>query len=47
LSFADAHAEHWRRLENTSVTAKFPYSALHIPVDRDFTRIQAAYASNY
>jgi prepilin-type N-terminal cleavage/methylation domain-containing protein len=47
LSFADAHAEHWRWLENTTVAAKFPYGVLHTPVDRDFIRVQAAYASNY
>ena len=47
LSFADAHAEHWRWLETTTVTAKFPYGVLHAPIDRDFVRVQAAYASNY
>jgi len=45
LSFADAHAEHWRWLETTTLTAKFPYGAVKSPVDRDFDRVAAAYAS--
>ena len=45
LSFADAHAEHWRWLESTTPTAKFPYGAVKTPVDRDFDRVAAAYAS--
>jgi prepilin-type N-terminal cleavage/methylation domain-containing protein len=45
LSFADNHAEHWRWLEATTVTAKFPYGAIHKPTDRDFERVRAAYAS--
>ena len=45
LSFADAHAEHWRWLEETTVVAKFPYGAVNSPVDRDFDRVRAAYAS--
>jgi hypothetical protein len=45
LSFADAHAEHWRWLEATTVNAKFPYGALTTPVDRDFDRVHGAYAS--
>lgn len=47
LSFADTHAEHWRWLEATTVAAKFPYGALHTPVDRDFDRVREAYASKY
>jgi prepilin-type N-terminal cleavage/methylation domain-containing protein len=46
LSFADAHAEHWRWLESTTITAKFPYGAVKSPIDRDFERIVAAYASD-
>jgi len=45
LSFADAHAEHWRWLEATTVNAKFPYGAINTPVDRDFDRVHRAYAS--
>jgi len=45
LSFADGHAEHWRWLESTTITAKFPYGVLHKPVDRDFDRVHDAYAS--
>jgi prepilin-type N-terminal cleavage/methylation domain-containing protein len=46
LSFADAHAEHWRWLETTTVIARFPYGAVNFPVDRDFDRVAAAYASD-
>ena len=46
LSFADAHAEHWRWLEATTILAKFPYGSLNTPVDRDFDRVHRAYASN-
>jgi len=46
LSFADAHAEHWRWLESTTLTAKFPFGAVSSPVDRDFDRVLAAYASD-
>jgi hypothetical protein len=46
LSFADAHAEHWRWLESTTVAAVFPYGAISQPVDRDFDRVHRAYASN-
>ena len=45
LSFADAHAEHWRWLEPTTPAARFPYGAVRSPVDRDFDRVAAAYAS--
>ncbi len=45
LSFADAHAEHWRWLEATTILAKFPYGAISTPVDRDFDRVHRAYAS--
>jgi prepilin-type N-terminal cleavage/methylation domain-containing protein/prepilin-type processing-associated H-X9-DG protein len=45
LSFADGHAEHWRWVEATTITAKFPFGALHTPVDRDFDRVREAYAS--
>jgi prepilin-type N-terminal cleavage/methylation domain-containing protein len=45
LSFADAHAEHWRWLEGTTISAHFPYGALNSPVDRDFERVRSAYAS--
>jgi len=46
LSFADDHAEHWRWLEPTTPIAKFPYGAVNSPVDRDFDRVVAAYASD-
>jgi prepilin-type N-terminal cleavage/methylation domain-containing protein len=46
LSFADDHAEHWHWLESTTLAAKFPYGAVNTPVDRDFERMVAAYASN-
>jgi prepilin-type N-terminal cleavage/methylation domain-containing protein len=46
LSFADAHAEHWRWLEPTTWTARFPYGVVKSPVDRDFDRVVAAYASD-
>jgi prepilin-type N-terminal cleavage/methylation domain-containing protein len=46
LSFADAHAQHWRWLEPTTPAAKFPYGAVNSPVDRDFERVAAAYASD-
>jgi prepilin-type N-terminal cleavage/methylation domain-containing protein len=46
LSFADAHAEHWRWLESTTVNATFPYGAVNSPVDRDFDRVRAAYATD-
>jgi len=45
LSFADAHAEHWRWLEPTTPAAKFPYGVVKSPGDRDFDRVAAAYAS--
>ena len=45
LSFADAHAEHWRWLEPTTISAVFPYGVVKSPVDRDFDRVLAAYAS--
>ena len=45
LSFADAHAEHWRWLEPTTPSAHFPYGVVKSPVDRDFDRVVAAYAS--
>ena len=45
LSFADGHAEHWRWLETTTVKDFFPFGALTKPTDRDFNRVQAAYAS--
>jgi len=45
LSFADAHAEHWRWLESTTITATFPFGAVKSPFDRDFDRLLAAYAS--
>jgi prepilin-type N-terminal cleavage/methylation domain-containing protein len=45
LSFADAHAEHWRWLEPTTPSAKFPFGVVKSPVDRDFDRVSAAYAS--
>ena len=45
LSFADAHAEHWRWLEPTTPAATFPYGAVKSPLDRDFDRVAAAYAS--
>jgi len=45
LSFADAHAEHWRWLESTTITAKFPYGMVKTPLDRDFDRVHRAYAS--
>lgn len=44
LSFADAHAEHWRWLEATTINARFPYGAINTPVDRDFDRVHQAYA---
>lgn len=46
LSFADAHAEHWRWLEAGTITAKFPFGAVQSPVDRDFDRVAAAFASD-
>jgi prepilin-type N-terminal cleavage/methylation domain-containing protein len=46
LSFGDAHAEHWRWLEATTIAAQFPYGAVRSPVDRDFERVAAAYASD-
>jgi prepilin-type N-terminal cleavage/methylation domain-containing protein len=45
LSFADAHAEHWRWFEPTTLTARFPFGVVRSPVDRDFDRVLAAYAS--
>jgi len=45
LSFADAHAEHWRWFEPTTPAARFPFGAVKSPVDRDFDRVTAAYAS--
>jgi hypothetical protein len=45
LSFADAHAEHWRWLEPTTLAARFPFGVVRSPVDRDFDRVLAAYAS--
>ena|SRR5437867_10078435 len=45
LSFADAHAEHWRWKETTTVKDFFPYGPLTKPIDRDFERVRAAYAS--
>ena len=47
LSFADGHAEHWRWLEPTTITAIFPYGKIKTPTDRDFERMTAAYASTY
>jgi prepilin-type N-terminal cleavage/methylation domain-containing protein len=44
FSFGDAHSEHWRWLEATTITAKFPYGAINTPVDRDFDRVHRAYA---
>jgi len=44
LSFADAHAEHWRWKETTTVKDFFPYGPLTKPTDRDFDRVHAAYA---
>ena len=44
LSFADAHAEHWRWMEATTIAAKFPYGIIHTPLDRDFDRVHRAYA---
>jgi len=46
LSFGDAHAEHWRWLEPTTVNARFPYGVVKSPSDRDFDRVVAAYASD-
>ena len=46
LSFADAHAEHWRWLEPGTITAKFPFGKVQSPVDRDFDRVAAAFASD-
>lgn len=46
LSFADAHAEHWRWFEANTITAVFPYGPALNPVDRDFDRVAAAYASD-
>jgi prepilin-type N-terminal cleavage/methylation domain-containing protein len=45
LSFADAHAERWRWYEVTTLTARFPWGAVRSPVDRDYDRVLAAYAS--
>jgi len=45
LSFADAHAEHWRWYETTTVKGAFPFAPLTKPVDRDFSRVIGAYAS--
>jgi prepilin-type N-terminal cleavage/methylation domain-containing protein len=45
LSFADAHAEHWRWYETTTVKGFFPFAPLSKPTDRDFDRMRAAYAS--
>jgi prepilin-type N-terminal cleavage/methylation domain-containing protein len=45
FSFADGHAEHWRWLETTTVKGFFPFAPLNKPIDRDFNRVQAAYAS--
>ena len=44
LSFADAHAEHWRWYETTTVKGFFPFAPLSKPTDRDFDRVRAAYA---
>jgi prepilin-type N-terminal cleavage/methylation domain-containing protein/prepilin-type processing-associated H-X9-DG protein len=46
LSFADGHAERWRWLEANTFTTTFPWGAVLSPVDRDFDRIIAAYASD-
>jgi|KBSSwiStaDraftv2_1062776.scaffolds.fasta_scaffold676041_2 prepilin-type N-terminal cleavage/methylation domain-containing protein/prepilin-type processing-associated H-X9-DG protein len=46
LSFADGHAEHWRWLEANTLTIIFPWGNVLSPVDRDFDRIAAAYASD-
>ena len=46
LSFADAHAEHWRWFEGSTVSAVFPFGAINQPLDRDFDRVHRAYASN-
>jgi prepilin-type N-terminal cleavage/methylation domain-containing protein len=46
LSFADGHAEHWGWLEPTTIKAIFPFGATRSPVDRDFDRVLAAYASD-
>jgi prepilin-type N-terminal cleavage/methylation domain-containing protein len=46
LSFADAHAEHWRWLESSTISAVFPYGVVHTPVDRDFDRVHRAYATS-
>jgi len=45
LSFADAHSEHWRWKEATTIKAFFPYGVLNKPTDRDFERVHGAYAS--
>jgi prepilin-type N-terminal cleavage/methylation domain-containing protein/prepilin-type processing-associated H-X9-DG protein len=46
LSFADAHAEYWKWVEPTTMTAVSPYGAVQTPTDRDFDRVLAAYASD-
>jgi prepilin-type N-terminal cleavage/methylation domain-containing protein len=45
LSFADAHAEHWRWLEATTIKADYYFSPTTSPKDRDFSRMIAAYAT--
>jgi hypothetical protein len=45
LSFGDAHAEHWRWREPTTLTATFPYGKVTSPVDRDWERVRSAYAT--
>jgi len=45
LSFADAHAEHWKWYETTTVKGFFPFAPLNKPRDRDFDRVIGAYAS--
>jgi hypothetical protein len=45
LSFGDAHVEHWRWLESSTINATFPYGATSAPIDRDFDRVHRAYAS--
>ncbi|HLH55343.1 MAG TPA: prepilin-type N-terminal cleavage/methylation domain-containing protein [Verrucomicrobiae bacterium] len=44
LSFADAHSEHWRWMEASTINAIFPYGAVTFPIDRDFDRVHRAYA---
>jgi prepilin-type N-terminal cleavage/methylation domain-containing protein len=45
LSFADGHAEHWSWYEKHTLTIPGYYYPALSPVDRDFDRVAAAYAT--